>query len=145
MLQASVRAKAGPEEQLLLQRRCGLGQPELLNLHAAFGEGSGLVAADHAHRAQGLHRREPSHQRLAPGHALHVDGQGQGDRGQQSLRHIGHDDPSRKHQAFRAAHPHKQQAEQKRQAAHRQGDGGDRVNDAAHLLLQGAGAAFGLG
>ena len=47
LFEAGVGAQAHPGQQPLLQRRAGLGQPELLEFHLSFGEGAGLVAADH--------------------------------------------------------------------------------------------------
>ena len=142
-IQARVGAEARFSQQPSLIGRPGLGQPQGLHRHTVAGEGAGLVAADHTHRAQGFHRRKPAHEGLLAGHTLHVDGQGQGDGGQQALGHVGHDDPNRKNQAFHGAHPHKQQAEAEGDGPHRQGDGGDGAHDVPHLLLQGADAAGG--
>ena len=55
--------------------------------HAVFGQGAGLVRADHRGRTQGLRRRQFADQRLAARH--HHAGQGQ-DGGHQCRQHLGY-------------------------------------------------------
>lgn len=62
-----------------------VGAQELLDLHAVFREGARLVGGDDGDAPQGLHRRKTPHHRLAPGHPLHPQGQGQGEDGGKPL------------------------------------------------------------
>ena len=66
------------------RRRSTPGRP-----HPVQGQGAGLVGADHGGRAERLHRGEALDQRALAGEHPHADGQGQGDRRQQALGHVG--------------------------------------------------------
>lgn len=55
-----------------------IGADHPLHGHFVAGEGAGLVGTDHRHRAQGFHRRQAPDDRVALGHALHAQGQGDG-------------------------------------------------------------------
>ena len=66
------------------------GGDDLADRHLVLGEGAGLVGGDHGDRAEGLHRVEVLHDRVAARHGLHADGEHQRqDRGQ-ALRHCRH-------------------------------------------------------
>ena len=151
VIEPGVGAEGCPQQQQLLGRtslgRCrgGSGGPGGLHGHAVGGQGAGFVGANHTDGAQGFHRREATHQGVVAGHALHRQGQGQGDRGQQALGHEGHDDADGKHQAFLATDADEQPAGQKGEGAHGQGHRGDRAHDPGHLQFQGAGRAHGGG
>ena len=56
-------------------------QGNLLHRHLVAGQGSGLIAADHGDGAQGLDGGQAAHDGIALGHALHPDGQSDGDDG----------------------------------------------------------------
>ncbi len=63
---------------------------EPLHGHLVLGQGAGLVGADHRGAAQGLDRREFADQRVAGDHAVHAQGQGDGDDRGQAFRYGGH-------------------------------------------------------
>ena len=63
---------------------------EFADRHLVFGQGPGLVRADHGCAAQRLHGRQPPHQRMAFDHALDADRQRDRDDSRQRLWHNGH-------------------------------------------------------
>ncbi len=153
MLQAGVGAEAGGQQQQLLLhlglrgaiRFRGQRQPGVLHRHAVLCDRAGFVGADHAHRAQGFHRREAPHQGVALGHALHVQRQGERHLGQEALRHEAHDDAHRVDQALQGGELLHQHAHREGEQPGAEGDHGDRVHDPLDLHLQSAGGAGGGG
>ena len=74
-------------------------QITLHHRHFILGQRPRLVRADHLHRTQRLHRREPAHNGLCLYHAGHAQRQHDRHNGRQTLRHGGHGqrDGSQKH------------------------------------------------
>ena len=60
---------------------------DLHDRHLVAGQGAGLVGADHRRRPEGLHRREPLHDRPLRGHALDAERQDHREDRRQTLWH----------------------------------------------------------
>ena len=80
-------------------------QQQGLQGHAIPGQGAGLVGADVGHRSQGLHRRQPSHQRVAPAQPARTERERYGHDGWERLgnRSDGQADGGEQHQQQRLA------------------------------------------
>ena len=103
--------------------------------HAVLGQGTRLVGEDERGAAQRLNRRQVAHQRVAPGHALGGQRQRERHRGQETFRHIGHDDADGEHEVGPErqsdAHP-----DEEKQDAETEGQQGHQPRDPADFLLQ---------
>ena len=80
---------------------------DLADRHLVAGQRSGLVRADHRHRSERLHARQPADQRVAGHHPLQADGEHERDDRRQPLRHGGHREahPAQQHLAQSALPP----------------------------------------
>ena len=65
--------------------------PQVVDGHLVLGEGAGLIGADDARGAKCLDGAQLLHEGIALAHALDGHGEGQRDRGEQSLRDERHD------------------------------------------------------
>ena len=137
--QHRVVAQRGDGEGLrpvLLSRR-----PHVHHRHPVLGEGAGLVGADDPGAAQGLHSGEPLDDGVAARHALHPQGQHDGDDGGQALGNGGHRQGDGGHEhvqnllALEESHP-------EHDGADAQADKGEGLGDLCHLPLEGGGGGL---
>ena len=109
--------------------------PDRAQRHLVAGQGTGLIGADHRGTAEGLDRRQPTHQGMALDHALHADGQRDGHNSGQGLRH--HRDRQRdtedEHVQQRLAAQHAKPGDQHDDDA---GGDGQHPTDLVQVLLQ---------
>ena len=104
--------------------------------HRVAGQGAGLVRADHADGAQGLHRGQPADDGVAPGHALHADGQRDGHDRRQALRDRGHGQTHRGQEHLRRGVIAHQDAEGEAGAGKDQDGGREPAAELGHLPQQ---------
>ena len=109
--------------------------------HAVLGQSTGLIRANNGSTAQGLHRRQTANQRISLDHALHANGQNDGNDGRQTLwngrncqRYCGHEQ----------VHPVQliQQTHHKNYSAGSQGHKAQVLAQLCQLLLQRGCALF---
>ena len=104
--------------------------------HGVGGQGTGLVRTDHIDRAEYLDAGQPPHQRLLPCHALHADGQGDGDNRRQPLGNGRHGDTdSRLHHVVQRQSS-QQVADHNGQHGNNQRQDAELASEARQLLLQ---------
>lgn len=65
--------------------------------HLILRESASLIAADNGGASQGLDSLEILHQAILTGHLLGGQGQADRHRGDNALRHVGHDNTDQKH------------------------------------------------
>ncbi len=112
------------------------GGEDALHRHLVLGERTGLVGADHGHRAQRLHRGQAADDGVAPRHALHADGQHDGHDGGQAFRYRGDRDADRGQEHIRpivTAHPY---AEKEGEGGQQQDGDGQLFAETGHLAQQ---------
>ena len=117
-------------------RRLTAGCPEPGDLHPVFGEGAGLVGADHVGRAEGLHRAQPLDDRPPPDQVADPDRQRERDDRQQALRHVAGDQPDREHQRLRERQARPERGDRQERRGHHHGDDRDQPGDPADLAFQ---------
>ena len=68
-------------------------EPGVRHRHPVLGQRARLVRADGRGGAQGLHGLQVLHKAVLGGHPLGGEGEADGDGGEETLGHVGHDDP----------------------------------------------------
>ncbi len=115
--------------------RAALGRPQRDDVHLVLGQRAGLVGADEGGGAEGLHRFEPAHQRVARGHPLRADRQRERDCRKQPLGDQGDRDPDAEDEPVpgRHAEDHHQREEHD---PHHGRDERDHAHEPADVALQ---------
>ena len=75
-----------------------LGGHHVADGHLVAGQRAGLVGADHGHRPERFHAREPPHEGVSPDHPLQSERQHERHHCRQSFRHGGHGEADRSQQ-----------------------------------------------
>ncbi|MNF58306.1 hypothetical protein D3C84_398580 [compost metagenome] len=109
---------------------------DALHGHFIAGQGTGLVGADHGHCAQAFHCRQPTDDGSAVGHALHAQGQDDGQHRWQAFGDGGHRQANGGHQHLVSAIAAQQYAEGKGGHGQHQDDQGELAGEARHVRQQ---------
>ncbi|MCY1528548.1 hypothetical protein D9M68_636550 [compost metagenome] len=112
-----------------------------LHSHFVAGQRARLVGTDHRHRPQRFHRRQTPDDRVASGHALHAQRQGDGHDCRQSFGDRRSGQSHHQHEHFRRAVVAPQGSEHKRCRRHAQNGQGQDPAETIHLTQQGRGQA----
>ena len=118
-----------------------LNGPQMVDSHLVLSEGTGLIGADNARRAQSLNGAELLYQGVAFAHTLDSHGERQRDRGQQALGNKGDDHAQGEDERRSQTIVHKQHVKQEEHDAHAHGEQRDLLGQAVELALQ---RAFGI-
>ena len=112
------------------------GGPHVHHGHLVHGQGARLIRTDDGGAAQGLHGGQLLDDGVALDHALHAQGQHDGDHGGQSLGDSGHGQGHGGHEDLQQLHA-VEQSHAEHDHAHGQADDGQGLGDLGHLLLEG--------
>ncbi|MCY1229607.1 hypothetical protein D9M72_419760 [compost metagenome] len=112
------------------------GGVDALHRHFIAGQGAGLVGADHSHRAQALHGGQATDDRIAARHALHAQGEDDGQHRGQALGDGGHGQAHSGHQHVGGAVATQQDAEDEGGRRQQQDDQGELAGEAGHVGQQ---------
>merc|ERR1719384_1086505 len=112
-------------------------EPHVGHGHPVLGQGSGLIRADGGGGAQGLHSLQVLHEAVLGGHPLGGEGEADGDGGQQTLGHVGHDDTDQEDDGVQPVVA-EDEGDDEESDSEEDSDSGDDVDEVSNLLSNGS-------